>query len=41
MESKLGSCFLGRTLKLTNGTIIVGVTLAVGPRIIKSQKVGV
>ena len=40
MESKIGSCFLGRTLELTNGKIIVGVTLDVGPRIIKLQKVG-
>lgn len=38
METRIGSCFLGRTLELTNGKIVVGVTLDVGPRIIKLQK---
>ena len=40
MKSGIGSCFLGRTLELTDGNIVVGVTLDVGPRIIKLQKVG-
>ncbi len=40
MESRIGSCFLGRTLELTDGKITVGVTLDVGPRIIKLQKNG-
>ena len=38
METRIGSCFLGRTLELSNGKIVVGVTLDVGPRIIKLQK---
>ena len=38
MEAKIGSCFLGWSLELTNGNIVVGVTLDVGPRIIKLQK---
>lgn len=38
METRIGSCFLGRTLELSNGRIVVGVTLDVGPRIIKLQK---
>lgn len=40
METRIGSCFLGRTLELSNGKIVVGVTLDVGPRIIKLQKPG-
>lgn len=40
MEYKIGSCFLGRTLELTDGKIEVGVTLDVGPRIIKLNKIG-
>ena len=39
MESKIGSCFLGRTLELTDGKIYLAVTLDVGPRIIKMGKV--
>lgn len=38
METRIGSCFLGRTLEMSNGKIVVGVTLDVGPRIIKLQK---
>lgn len=38
METRIGSCFLGRTLELSNGKIVVGVTLDFGPRIIKLQK---
>ena len=40
MESKIGSCFLGRTLELTDGKMYLAVTLDVGPRIIKMGKVG-
>ncbi|MBO5774221.1 MAG: hypothetical protein J6R44_05250 [Clostridia bacterium] len=40
MESKIGSCFLGRTLELSDGKIYLAVTLDVGPRIIKMGKVG-
>lgn len=40
MESKIGSCFLGKTLELTDGKMFLAVTLDVGPRIIKMGKVG-
>ncbi len=40
MESAIGSCFLGRTLELTDGKMFLAVTLDVGPRIIKMGKVG-
>lgn len=40
MEYKIGSCFLGRTLEFTDGKIEIGVTLDVGPRIIKLNKIG-
>ena len=40
MDYKIGSCFLGKTLELTDGKIYLAVTLDVGPRIIAMGKVG-
>lgn len=35
MECRLTKCFLGRMLEITSGDVCLGVTLDVGPRIIK------
>ncbi len=40
MEYRLDTCFLGKMLVLSDGKIEVGVTLDVGPRIIKLNKIG-
>lgn len=40
MQTKIGSCFLGKTLEMTDGKMFLAVTLDVGPRIIKMGKVG-